>query len=76
MLLCVLVGNDFLPHLPHLDIESGSINYMMEAYIRLMPIMGGYLTDKANIHLSRLELFIQAVSDREALYFEQRGTGQ
>jgi 5'-3' exonuclease len=76
VLLCVLVGNDFLPHIPHLDIENGSINFMMSMYQELMPIMGGYLTDKAKIHLPRLELFLQYISSREPLYFEQRGTDE
>jgi hypothetical protein len=74
VLVCVLVGNDFLPHLPHLDIANGSINFMMSLYKELMPLMGGYLTDKSRIHLGRLELFTQGVAAREPLYFEHRGT--
>ena len=73
--MCVLIGNDFLPHVPHLDIDHGSINYMLDVYQKLLPIMGGYLTDKAKIHLARLELFIQAISDREPLFFEQKASG-
>lgn len=73
VLVCVLVGNDFLPHVPHLDIANGSINFMMSLYKDLMPLMGGYLTDKSRIHLGRLELFIQGVAAREPLYFEHRG---
>jgi hypothetical protein len=57
--MCFFVGNDFLPCIPHLDIADGSLNLMMNVYRDLLPSMGGYLTDKASIHLSRTELFLQ-----------------
>ena len=71
--LCMLIGNDFLPHVPHLDIADGAINLMMGVYKRLLPTMGGYLTDKASIHLGRFELFMGEVCRREPLYFYRRG---
>lgn len=30
--MCVLVGNDFLPNIPHLDIADGALNHMMNMY--------------------------------------------
>ncbi|CAM9896437.1 unnamed protein product, partial [Discosporangium mesarthrocarpum] len=30
--MCVLVGNDFLPNIPHLDISDGALNHMMNIY--------------------------------------------
>ena len=45
---------------------------MMNVYRDMLPEMGGYLTDKSKIHLPRLELFIQEISRREPLYFQQR----
>ena len=30
--MCVLVGNDFLPNMPHLDISDGALNHMMNMY--------------------------------------------
>ncbi len=70
--MCFFVGNDFLPCLPHLDIADGSLNLMMNIYRDMMPRLGGYLTNKADIHLSRLEVFIQEIGRREPLYFQQR----
>lgn len=29
---CILVGNDFLPHLPHLNIAGGGLSLLMETY--------------------------------------------
>ena len=54
------------------DIADGSLNLMMNVYRDMLPALGGYLTDKAAIHLPRLELFVQEISRREPLYFEQR----
>ena len=49
---------------------------MMNVYRDIMPAMGGYLTDKAAIHLPRVELFLQEIGRREPLYFQQRATDE
>lgn len=81
MLKCIFVtltcnysaeGNDFLPCLPHMDIADGSLNLMMNVYRDMLPDLGGYITSKSSIHLPRLEMFIQEISRREPLYFQQR----
>ena len=41
---CMLVGNDFLPHCPHLSIDSGALSLMLNIYTNSLPKMGGYLT--------------------------------
>lgn len=70
--LCFFVGNDFLPHLPHMDIADGALNMMLHVYRDMLPRLGGYLTDKAKIHLCRLELFLREIARREPLYFQYR----
>ena len=37
----------------------------MNVYRDMLPDLGGYITKKADIHLPRLELFIQEISRRE-----------
>jgi 5'-3' exoribonuclease 1 len=63
VLCCMFVGNDFLPHLPHMDIADGALNMMMSVYKEMLPKMGGYLTKKAEVHLCRLELYLREVSE-------------
>lgn len=70
--LCFFIGNDFLPSLPHLDISDGSLTFMMDVYRDMIPHIGGYLTKGNQLHLPRIELFIQEISRREVLYFQNR----
>lgn len=42
--ICFFVGNDFLPHLPSLDIRDGAIDFLVQAYKEMLPSMGDYLT--------------------------------
>ena len=41
--LCFFVGNDFLPHIPALEIHDGAIDMLMCAYKALMPQLKGYI---------------------------------
>jgi len=71
--MCMFVGNDFLPNVPHLDIADGALNTMISIYREMLPELGGYLTDKAAIHRGRFELLMAELARREPLYFMQRG---
>ena len=45
---------------------------MLNNYKDLLPVMGGYMTDKGRIHLPRLELFFLELSRYEPAYFKHR----
>lgn len=74
--ICFFIGNDFLPPLPHLDIADGALNLLVKTYkSQQMSSWGSssaFLTNGAEIHLPRLEIFLKEISRREPLYFSHR----
>ena len=59
--LCFFVGNDFLPHLPSLDIREGALDMLMIMYMRQLPSMGNYLTNGGDVNLSCVDIFLGVV---------------
>mmetsp|Transcript_28232 Transcript_28232/g.69181 ORF Transcript_28232/g.69181 Transcript_28232/m.69181 type:complete len:351 (-) Transcript_28232:4197-5249(-) len=57
--MCMLIGNDFLPSLPHLSIASGGLNLLVRSYKEIQKDSKGYLTKKYQMHMGRVELFFR-----------------
>ncbi|WAQ88383.1 hypothetical protein PtA15_9A510 [Puccinia triticina] len=82
ILLCIFVGNDFLPHLPNLHIDDGAIGLLLDIYKKVLPQAGGYLNDAGTLHTHRLQLILDELVSHEIQFFElshdvrQRRTGK
>jgi 5'-3' exoribonuclease 2 len=60
--LCFFVGNDFLPHLPSLDIRDGALDYLFNVYKRLLPTFGSYITKSGGaVNLSLVDVLLSEV---------------
>lgn len=71
--LCFFVGNDFLPHLPSLDIREGALDFLLEAYKELLPSLGGYLTNPGgHVNLRQVDVILGKVGEIEDQIFLMR----
>ena len=71
--LTFLVGNDFLPHLPTLDISEHAFDVIFTAYKELLQNSQGYLVENGELSdMARLESLFQAVGHQEASILANR----
>ncbi|KAK4687679.1 5'-3' exoribonuclease 2, partial [Tremellales sp. Uapishka_1] len=66
------VGNDFLPHLPSLEIREGAIDTLLKIWKAELPRMGGYLTNHGKVEMSRAQIILEGLASREDEIFQKR----
>ncbi|KAJ8086306.1 5'-3' exoribonuclease 2 [Marasmius tenuissimus] len=72
VLLIFFVGNDFLPHLPSLEIREGAIDTLLRIWKTELPRMGGYLTNHGTLELKRTQIILEGLAKREDEIFRKR----
>ncbi|EDO06179.1 XRN 5'-3' exonuclease N-terminus family protein [Babesia bovis T2Bo] len=70
VLMCFFCGNDFLPHLPSISIQGGSIDQMILLYQSLLPDLGDYLTNEGEINFPQLGAFVSYIANVEDQVFK------
>ncbi|KAK2502400.1 hypothetical protein MC885_013541 [Smutsia gigantea] len=63
ILMGFLVGNDFIPHLPHLHINHDALPLLYGTYITILPELGGYINESGHLNLPRFEKYLVKLSD-------------
>ena len=76
VLLIFFVGNDFLPHLPSLEIREGAIDTLLRIWRNELPRMGGYITNHGQLEMSRAQIILEGLARREDDIFRRRREGE
>jgi 5'-3' exoribonuclease 2 len=70
--LCFFVGNDFLPHLPSLDIREEGIDTLTAIWKDNIALMGGYVTKDGFVDLNRAQYILNGLAKQEGTIFKRR----
>ena len=66
IIICYFLGNDFIPHLPSIDIKKDGIDILLNAYTDMMLFTNERLIDdKLNLNLTSLKIFIKSLANIE-----------
>lgn len=72
ILLCFLVGNDFLPHIPSIEIIENGIPLIMEFYQRTAEVHGHFVDwsgDRPLLNMPAVKSFFEAIASQEEKLF-------
>lgn len=74
IMLCFLLGNDFLPHFPSVEIKCGGIEYIFDAYIQMYNRYRTPITTivdgKIKINTEQFVFILKWLGDKETEYFK------
>ena len=70
--MCFFVGNDFLPHLPSLEIREGAIDRLVRLYKDAVYKTGGFLTKSGIVNPNRVQIIMQELGKSEDAIFKKR----
>lgn len=70
--MCSFVGNDFLPHLPALEIRENGIDTLTAIWRDNLPHMGGFLTQDGEVKLERAQYILNGLAKQEDAIFKRR----
>ncbi|XP_066903342.1 5'-3' exoribonuclease 1 [Halyomorpha halys] len=65
VLMGFLVGNDFIPNLPKFHIANNALHKLYQAYMEILPTLGGYINDYGTLNLERFEKYLTKLAEIE-----------
>uniref|UniRef100_A0A8C6NZN7 5'-3' exoribonuclease 1 n=1 Tax=Nothobranchius furzeri TaxID=105023 RepID=A0A8C6NZN7_NOTFU len=71
ILMGFLVGNDFIPHLPHFHINHDALPLLYKTYISVLPSLGGYLNENGHLNLRNFEKYLEKLSEFDREHFSE-----
>ena len=72
--ICYFLGNDFIPHIPSIDIKKGGMDMIINAYVHAIERTDEYIIqDKTKLLLNPVtfKLFLSYLVDEENKYFKE-----
>lgn len=79
--ICYFLGNDFLPHLPSIDIKTGGLDFLLDCYMDTFLFLNNsekicslvnLINNKVNINSCFFNMFVQRLSKNEDYYFYEK----
>lgn len=70
--MCFFIGNDFLPHLPSLEIREGAVDILIDIYKKNMAKMGGFICHNGLVDLKRAQFILNDLGLVEERIFQKR----
>lgn len=70
--MCFFVGNDFLPHLPSMEIREGALEKLIGFWKEELPKSGGYITHNGDVDLFRVQPIMDRIGKLEESTFKER----
>ncbi|XP_043926953.1 5'-3' exoribonuclease 1 [Protopterus annectens] len=69
ILMGFLVGNDFIPHLPHLHINHDALPLLYRTYMDVLPKLTGYINENGHLNLERFEKYLAKLAEFDREHF-------
>ena len=70
--LCYLLGNDFLPHLPTIDIKKNGLDILIDCYVDTYVHIGtSLIDDKININMIFFIELLRCLSELEERFYKE-----
>lgn len=74
--MCFFVGNDFLPHLPSLEIREEAVDRLIRIYKESLHETQGYITYHGKVDLAKVTTILVKLGEVEDSIFKKRREGE
>lgn len=74
ILMIFLTGNDFLPHLPTIEILEGGVENLFETYRIVSKMYGSLTTSVDTLNIKSLQFFLGTLGNFEKQFLEEKRT--